>query len=115
MKKTEPEKLREGDVISFYSMDPALDGAVNTHRIVSVEKEGDGYIYKTKGDANNAKDAGAVSAGDVVGKVIATVPGAGRWTLWLHGAYVSYRTGNQKSFGCKDTDRLDFRDRFVSL
>ena len=30
--------------------------------------------------------AGAVSAGDVVGKVIATVPGAGRWTLWLHGA-----------------------------
>ena len=40
----------------------------------------------TKGDANNAKDAGAVSAGDVVGKVIATVPGAGRWTLWLHGA-----------------------------
>ena len=38
VKKTEPEKLREGDVISFYSMDPALDGAVNTHRIVSVEK-----------------------------------------------------------------------------
>lgn len=48
MKKTAPAEIREGDVISFYSLDPALDGAVNTHRVVSVEKEGDGYIYQTK-------------------------------------------------------------------
>ena len=56
------------------------------HRIVEIIQEDGALSYVTKGDANNAKDAGAVSAGDVVGKVIATVPGAGRWTLWLHGA-----------------------------
>ena len=31
-------------------------------------------------------DDGTVSFEDVVGKVVATVPGAGRWALWLHGA-----------------------------
>ena len=64
VKKTDPAEIREGDVISFYSLDPALDGAVNTHRVVSVEKEGDGYIYQTKGDANN------VQSEYLVGKVI---------------------------------------------
>ena len=68
VKKTAPAEIREGDVISFYSLDPALDGAVNTHRVVSVEKEGDGYIYQTKGDANNVADAYDVQS--LVGKVI---------------------------------------------
>ena len=38
VKKTDPAEIGEGDVISFYSMDPALDVAVNTHRVLSVEK-----------------------------------------------------------------------------
>lgn len=76
VKKTEPEEIREGDVISFYSMDPALDGAVNTHRIVSVEKEGDGYLYKTKGDANNVADAYEVQSEYLLGKVI--------WSSLIH-------------------------------
>ena len=70
VKKTDPAEIREGDVISFYSLDPALDGAVNTHRVVSVEKEGDGYIYQTKGDANNVADAYDVQSEYLVGKVI---------------------------------------------
>lgn len=70
VKKTEPEKIREGDVISFYSMDPALDGAVNTHRVVAVEKEGEGFLYKTKGDANNVADAYEVQSEYLLGKVI---------------------------------------------
>ena len=64
VKKTDPAEIREGDVISFYSLDPALDGAVNTHRVVSVEKKGDGYIYQTKGDAYD------VQSEYLVGKVI---------------------------------------------
>ena len=70
VKKTEPEKIREGDVISFYSMDPALDGAVNTHRVVAVENEGEGCLYKTKGDANNVADAYEVPSEYLLGKVI---------------------------------------------
>ena len=70
VKKTDHAEIREGDVISFYSLDPALDGAVNTHRVVSVEKKGDGYIYQTKGDANNVADAYDVQSEYLVGKVI---------------------------------------------
>ena len=53
VKKTDPEEIMEGDVISFYSTDPALEGAVNTHRVVSISQDGDNYIYTTKGDAQS--------------------------------------------------------------
>ena len=65
VKKTDPSEIKEGDVISFYSSDPALDGAVNTHRVVSIQQEDDHYIYETKGDGNNVIDAYPV--GKVVG------------------------------------------------
>lgn len=48
VKKTDPAEIREGDVISFYSLDPALDGAVNTHRVVSVEKKGDATFTRPR-------------------------------------------------------------------
>ena len=79
--KLDTGALEVGDVIQFRRGDYTV-----IHRIVEIIQEDGALSYVTKGDANNAKDAGAVSAGDVVGKVIATVPGAGRWTLWLHGA-----------------------------
>ena len=52
VKKTDPAEIREGDVISFYS------------------QKGDGYIYQTKGDANNVADAYDVQSEYLVGKVI---------------------------------------------
>ena len=70
VKKTEPSEIKVGDVISFYSSDPALDGAVNTHRVVAVENEGEGCLYKTKGDANNVADAYEVPSEYLLGKVI---------------------------------------------
>lgn len=60
----------EGDVISFYSTDPALEGAVNTHRVVSISQDGDSYIYTTKGDANNAADLYDAQSRYLIGKVI---------------------------------------------
>ncbi len=65
VKKTDPAEIREGDVISFYSLDPALDGAVNTHR-VSVEKEGGRPYHQTK----DVADAYDVQSEYLVGKVI---------------------------------------------
>ena len=56
VKKTEPSEIKVGDVISFYSSDPALDGAVNTHRVTAVRREGDQWVYTTRGDANNVDD-----------------------------------------------------------
>ena len=70
VRKTDPETLKAGDVISFYSPDPLLDGALNTHRILRVEREGNRLQFITKGDANPAEDQQSVDAGSVVGKVV---------------------------------------------
>ena len=70
VKTTDPSKIKEGDVISFYSSDPALEGAVNTHRVVSISQDGDNYIYTTKGDANNAADLYDAQSRYLIGKVI---------------------------------------------
>ena len=70
VKKTEPEKLREGDVISFYSMDPALDGAVNTHRVTAIRRDGEEWVYTTRGDANNVDDTYEAYSRYLVGKVV---------------------------------------------
>ena len=56
VKKQDPGTLAIGDVISFYSHDPALYGMVNTHRIVEIEEENGSRTFYTKGDANRIAD-----------------------------------------------------------
>lgn len=70
VKQTDPSAIKENDVISFYSSDPALSGAVNTHRVVSIETDGNNYRYITKGDANNVVDRYDVDSRDLLGKVV---------------------------------------------
>ena len=70
VQETDPSQIREGDVISFYSSDPMLDGAVITHRVVRIEKDGGQYVYTTKGDGNNVEDPYDVKSEYLVGKVI---------------------------------------------
>ena len=72
VKATDPSEIRAGDVISFYSSDPALDGAVNTHRVVKVTKDENNYIYATQGDANNVPDMYDVNSKYLIGKVVAS-------------------------------------------
>lgn len=69
VKKTDPSRIQTGDVISFYSSDPALDGVVNTHRVTGVRTDGTHWSYKTKGDANNVEDAYGTSETALIGKV----------------------------------------------
>lgn len=70
VKKTEPAQLQVGDVISFYSHDPALYGMVNTHRITEIQSEDGKYVFATKGDANYIADKYTVPGEDVVGKMV---------------------------------------------
>lgn len=66
------------DIITFHSSDDALEGSLNTHRIVSVEAAADGSpVYHTKGDANPVEDAAPVPAADVVGRVVFVSAGLG--------------------------------------
>ena len=70
VKKTPPEDIAPGDVISFFSPDPMLEGAVNTHRVVRVEKENGRIQFITKGDANVIEDTYPVDASALVGKAV---------------------------------------------
>ena len=70
VKKTDPAKIKVGDVISFFSRDPSLMGEVNTHRIVEISEEGGELFFATKGDANNVADQYITREEDVIGKVV---------------------------------------------
>lgn len=70
IQKTEPASLQVGDVISFFSPDPSLNGALNTHRIVGIQKVDGSLQFTTKGDANMIEDQYPVDESRVVGKVI---------------------------------------------
>ena len=78
IQKTDPAALQPGDIISFFSPDPSLDGALNTHRIQQVDRSGDRLQFITKGDANLLEDQYPVDAQRVAGKVIFISPGFGR-------------------------------------
>jgi len=70
-KKANVFELKVGDVISFYSTEKDIQGQVNTHRIVEIEKTMTGYpVFTTKGDANDFEDPDKVSSVKVIGKVI---------------------------------------------
>ena len=79
IQQTEPDTLQPGDIISFFSPDPLLDGALNTHRIQEVLNDGDTLEFITKGDANFLEDQQPVSARQVVGKVIFISPMLGKF------------------------------------
>ena len=69
IKRVAPDKIEVGDIISFYSPDPELRGAVNTHRVTAVAEEGGQYVFTTKGDANVIEDKYGVRGDEVLGKL----------------------------------------------
>ena len=76
--KATPEDVKIGDVISF------MEGkTVVTHRVIDII-ERDGHIsFKTKGDANNTEDEGAVRAEELVGIYKTRIPKVGDIALFL--------------------------------
>lgn len=77
VKIADADEIVTGDVISFYSLDPELDGMINTHRVCSVEEDAGGKYFVTKGDANAVADEYTVPAGNLVGKVVYHSKGLG--------------------------------------
>ena len=78
VKKTPSEDIVPGDVISFFSPDPMLEGAVNTHRVVRIEKENGRTQFITKGDANVIEDTYPTDASALVGRVVFKSYGLGK-------------------------------------
>jgi signal peptidase I len=72
-------RVRVGDVITFN--DPYDKGRLITHRIAQIVPTDHGLAYRTKGDANAARDPWAIRLNDQVGHVAFDVPLAG-YLLW---------------------------------
>lgn len=68
------ENYVAGDVITYMSGNTLV-----THRIVRETPEG----FITKGDANNVEDREPIAHEVIVGKVVAVIPGVGRWIGFL--------------------------------
>lgn len=77
VQQTDPAELQVGDTITFEATEGALDGALNTHRIVQIDEGSAGPVFRTKGDANAVEDAQTVSADHVIGRVVFVSSGLG--------------------------------------
>ncbi len=76
---TDFEKINVGDVISFKR---SKGGPVITHRLI--EKDTDGRLLYTKGDANNIADGSPVQFENVLGVVKFSAPKIGAWLSILN-------------------------------
>lgn len=82
--KTNTDKLKKGDIITFFSTNAFFGGTPITHRIDEVTTDNDGNkVFRTKGDANQKADTEKVSPDNVVGKVICVIPQLGRIQFFL--------------------------------
>lgn len=78
-KKGDTKDLVVGDVISFYSDDPAIYGKPNTHRILEIRTNATNKTYFiTKGDNNPIADGYTVDEDKVIGKVQGSVGSLGK-------------------------------------
>lgn len=75
VKGINPKELTKGDVITF----AIADDMTATHRIVEVKEDG----FVTKGDANEAEDAGIVRSENIVGTPVITIPYMGYIIMYL--------------------------------
>ena len=79
VKDIDPSDLKEKDPVTF----KADGGQIVTHRIIEVlPKDGDEYLFRTQGDANNVAD-GVLEGSRVIGKPIFTIPYLGYVTSYV--------------------------------
>lgn len=91
VRKVDPADIQPGQVITFL-----LDEhTVATHRVVEAipdPEEAGIYRYRTKGDANEAADAGLVHCRNVLGTPVASIPYLGYVITWIQnppGTYIA--------------------------
>jgi len=74
--------VQVGDVITF--KDPYVQGRLVTHRVIRIFHTDHGLAYRTKGDANAARDPWTIKLPDQVGRMSFSVPYAGYLLWYLH-------------------------------
>lgn len=82
--RVDTDKLKEGDIITFYSTNSFFGGTPITHRIIEIVDVPDsGKMFRVKGDANPKADEEKVMPSNVVGKVLFKIPQLGRVQFFL--------------------------------
>ena len=69
-KKTAFEDIKVGDDLVYLGKEGAFNGKVVTHQVIDIEKDGDKYLYHTKGIANTIEDP-VVDSSQIYGVVVA--------------------------------------------
>ena len=86
IKKCDTSMLKEGDIICFHTI-INNEYALNTHRIQSIETNGEARSYTTVGDNNNGiADTHIISDGDIVGIYKGHLTGVGKVMDFLSGS-----------------------------
>jgi signal peptidase len=68
IKSIDPQKIKQDDIICFYSRNPQIYGMPNTHRVAEDPiRVGDKIEFITKGDANPTNDKETARGEDVIG------------------------------------------------
>lgn len=70
------DQIKVEDVITFKNFSGE---GITTHRVVNIENSGTNFSFITRGDANDVNDVNPVSAENVIGKVVFTIPYLGRF------------------------------------
>lgn len=82
IKKVDSSKLKENDIITFYSTNTFFGNTPITHRIVEVIQD-DGFKFRVKGDANKIEDEELVLSENILGRVYFRLPGFGKIQFFL--------------------------------
>ncbi len=73
-KSTDTDKIKKGDIITFFSEDPAIYNYLNTHRVEGIIDNPDGTReFITKGDANKEQDLYSVREEKILGVYVGDV------------------------------------------
>ena len=75
IKEIDPDQLEVGDIITFMSDDPNIQGYYNTHRIYEIRRENGHKVFITKGDAIAEPDEYPVYEDMVAGIFEKELPG----------------------------------------
>ena len=79
---TDPKTLKEGDIISFWTVIQG-ERVINTHRIIGIEDAGTFLSFTTKGDNNTIEDGMTVHQSEIVGKFLFSIPKLGSFLDFL--------------------------------
>lgn len=81
--RTDPADIQIGDILSYYSTNSYFGNTPITHRVVEKYNTGNGYAFRTRGDANPVNDSELIDEDHIVGVTKLVIPQLGRVQFFL--------------------------------